>query len=233
MTQLMKVMDEENRGQLFLDFVIFSTLISEFTSLIKTLDFVSWVKPPVLTRPNYQPTNQFWGSTNPPNPIYTYTPDSYSYSKFSHTLSAVIRIRNMCSLILLLFTNFFLLICLRSSNARLLSTIVIKPSISLQVERGPAQSRHLVTNSHSNVDQFGDLHTENVQDKVSKLEGKKIVESSSSHRVALVKRNHVKDHERPPVSSYTGKGEVENLKNDDVVLMDYQPPHRKTPIHNK
>ncbi|KAI3720818.1 hypothetical protein L2E82_31813 [Cichorium intybus] len=75
--------------------------------------------------------------------------------------------------------------------------------------------------------EFGGSLKGNTQD------GSDIVESSSFHHVALLKGKHVKDPKVPTVSRSHGKKQVNHSENDDIVVTDYQPPHRKAPIHNK
>ncbi|CAH1438896.1 unnamed protein product [Lactuca virosa] len=77
--------------------------------------------------------------------------------------------------------------------------------------------------------EFGESLTGNEQNDA----GSDIVESSSFHHVALLKGKHVEDSKKPSVSRYPGKEEVKHSENDDIVVTDYQPPHRKAPIHNK
>ncbi|KAI3793104.1 hypothetical protein L1987_35717 [Smallanthus sonchifolius] len=136
------------------------------------------------------------------------------------------------------------IICMHFSNARLLpASAIVNPSstakphpssISLQVSEKRTQIRPRVTPSSKGG--YGELLTGNAQDKkidrVSK-EGSEIVEPSSSHHVALLKGKHVKDTQTPSLSQNFEKEVVSNTGNDDIVVMDYQPPHRKTPIHNK
>ncbi|KAI3748975.1 hypothetical protein L6452_12455 [Arctium lappa] len=157
---------------------------------------------------------------------------------------------SMASLALVAF--FYLVSCMHSSNARLLSAI-FKPfpanphhvSISLQVaekngghemvERSGAQPPAAATTPFLKAE-FGEFLTQEskkIKNGGVVKEGSDIVESSSSHHVALLKGTHVKDSKRPITSEYHGKEEVTRLKNDDIVVTDYQPPHRKTPIHNK
>ncbi|KAL4575953.1 hypothetical protein LXL04_012040 [Taraxacum kok-saghyz] len=63
--------------------------------------------------------------------------------------------------------------------------------------------------------------------------GSDIVESSSSHHVALLKGKHVEDSKKAILSRYPRKEELKGSEKDDIVVTDYQPPHRKAPIHNK
>ncbi|KAK9060971.1 hypothetical protein SSX86_018151 [Deinandra increscens subsp. villosa] len=140
-----------------------------------------------------------------------------------------------------LLASFFLLISMHFSNARLLPAAIINPakphpiSISLKVSENISQIGSPVTPSpkgnakeSTKIDRVfnqGSSHNEHL--------GSEIVDQSSfsqSHHVALLVGKHLKDAEIPP---YFEKEEVIDPRNDDVVVMDYNPPHRKTPIHNK
>ncbi|PWA86164.1 hypothetical protein CTI12_AA142670 [Artemisia annua] len=158
----------------------------------------------------------------------------------------------MASMIrLIIAASFFMVICMHSSNARLLPSIV-KPSstklhhlsISLKItqkdgagtliEGAQAHARTPTTPFSKGASKnlsTGNAHNKKIV-RVAK-EGSEMVESSPSHHVALLKGKHVKDPEKPSLSQDHGKEEFTDLKNDDIVVMDYQPPHRKTPIHNK
>ncbi|KAI3519560.1 hypothetical protein L1887_08770 [Cichorium endivia] len=131
---------------------------------------------------------------------------------------------------------------MHSSNARILPAIVKSSSaksyhvsIPLKVaeknggdemiERTRAQVRPPATPFLKA--EFGGSLKGNTQD------GSDIVESSSFHHVALLKGKHVKDPKVPTVSRSHGKKQVNHSENDDIVVTDYQPPHRKAPIHNK
>ncbi|KVI10088.1 uncharacterized protein LOC112502700 [Cynara cardunculus var. scolymus] len=157
---------------------------------------------------------------------------------------------SMASLLLVAF--FYLVPCMHSSNARLLSAIS-KPfpanphhgSISLQVaeknggdemvERTGSDAQPPATTTFLKAE-FEEFLTHDDSKKINGggvvvvKEGSDIVESSISHHVALLEGTHIKGSERPITSEYHEKEEV---KNDDVTVTDYQPPHRKTPIHNK
>ncbi|CAI9273967.1 unnamed protein product [Lactuca saligna] len=147
----------------------------------------------------------------------------------------------MASLVLL--TSFFLVICMHSSNARLLPTIVIhKSSIKshhLQIAEKINGGDEMVERTRAPVirppatpfskAEFGESLKGNEKNDA----GSDIVESSSFHHVALLKGKHVEDSKKPSVSRYPGKEEVKHSENDDIVVTDYQPPHRKAPIHNK
>ncbi|KAI3800083.1 hypothetical protein L1987_35391 [Smallanthus sonchifolius] len=138
------------------------------------------------------------------------------------------------------------IICMHFSNARLLPASAIvnttsstaKPhpsSITLQVSEKRTQIRPRVTPSSKGG--YGELLTGNAQDKkidrVSKEGSENIVESSSSHHVALLKGKHVKNTHTPSLPQNFEKDVVINTRNDDIVVMDYEPPRRETPIHNK
>ncbi|KAK1409209.1 hypothetical protein QVD17_35734 [Tagetes erecta] len=86
--------------------------------------------------------------------------------------------------------------------------------------------------------EYEELFKGNAQEKKTERrifkEGSEIVESSSSHHVALLKEKHMKDTKVSSSHRYVKKEVVIfDQMNDDIVVMDYQPPHRKTPIHNK
>ncbi|XP_022007156.1 uncharacterized protein LOC110906291 [Helianthus annuus] len=120
-------------------------------------------------------------------------------------------------------TSFFLLIfCMHFSNARLL----------LQVSEKKSQVGSLVTPSPKG--EYGKLNGQDIR-KIDRdfKEGSEIVESSSSHHVALLKGKHFKDTKLSSLPQYFEKEEVVDPRNDDVVVMDYHLPQRKTPIHNK
>ncbi|KAL7614391.1 hypothetical protein Lser_V15G09218 [Lactuca serriola] len=144
---------------------------------------------------------------------------------------------------LVLFTSFFLVICMHSSNARLLLTVVKHRSSTrshhLQIAEKINGGDEMVERTRAPVirppatpfskAEFGESLTGNEQNDA----GSDIVESSSFHHVALLKGKHVEDSKKPIVSRYPGKEEVKYSENDDIVVTDYQPPHRKAPIHNK
>ncbi|XP_023762421.1 uncharacterized protein LOC111910841 [Lactuca sativa] len=144
---------------------------------------------------------------------------------------------------LVLFTSFFLVICMHSSNARLLLTVVKHRSSTrshhLQIAEKINGGDEMVERTRAPVirppatpfskAEFGESLTGNEQNDA----GSDIVESSSFHHVALLKGKHVEDSKKPIVSRYPGKEEVKHSENDDIVVTDYQPPHRKAPIHNK
>nr|KAJ0219718.1 hypothetical protein LSAT_V11C200098050 [Lactuca sativa] len=156
---------------------------------------------------------------------------------------------------LVLFTSFFLVICMHSSNARLLLTVVKHRSSTrshhLQIAEKINGGDEMVERTRAPVirppatpfskAEFGESLTGNEQNgkKIHGVlvkdedAGSDIVESSSFHHVALLKGKHVEDSKKPIVSRYPGKEEVKHSENDDIVVTDYQPPHRKAPIHNK
>nr|GEU59393.1 hypothetical protein [Tanacetum cinerariifolium] len=146
---------------------------------------------------------------------------------------------------LIIAASFLMVICMHSSNARLLHDIA-KPSsakehhvaISLKITQKDGGT--LIEGAQATPFSKGESTISSMEIAHNKKsvrvakEGSEMVESSPSHdHVALLKVKHVKDPENPSLSQDHGKEEFTDLKNDEIVVMDYQPPHRKTPIHNK
>ncbi|KAD7480371.1 hypothetical protein E3N88_03507 [Mikania micrantha] len=139
-------------------------------------------------------------------------------------------------------TSFVLVICMHISHARLLPPAIVSPPSStakphhyfstslLQDSRKRSQIEPHASSS-SSKGEYGEGNASHSKiDQVFK-EGSEIVESSSSHdHVALLNRKPVKDTETP---QYFRKEAIVDPKNEDIEVTDYQPPRRKTPIHNK
>ncbi|KAJ9539745.1 hypothetical protein OSB04_026251 [Centaurea solstitialis] len=154
---------------------------------------------------------------------------------------------SMASLVLVAF--LYLVSCMHSSNARLLSAIfrpfpatphhvsnslqvVAKSGGDEMVERGGTHPPSATPFLKAEFEELLTQDSKKINGGGVVKEGSDIVESSSSHHVALLKGTHVKGSEREITSKYHEKEEVIG-QNDDIVVTDYQSSHRKTPIHNK
>nr|XP_043635082.1 uncharacterized protein LOC122606185 [Erigeron canadensis] len=142
-------------------------------------------------------------------------------------------------------------ICMHSSNARLLLLLHAnhKPSStkplhfpnSLQIlennEGGKRVEKARVSAEIKRLSTENEHHDNNmkIDDHHGVYNNKEGNEMVEDHKDLLKGKNNEKVLERPPSSSqHHGKQEdAAGLKSDDIVVMDYQPPHRKTPIHNK
>ncbi|GKB48716.1 hypothetical protein Tco_0899469 [Tanacetum coccineum] len=156
----------------------------------------------------------------------------------------------MASMIpLIIAASFFMVICMHSSNARLLHDIAKSSSakqhhlsISLKItekdggaliEGAQAHARPSTTpfsKGAAKNSSTGNAHNKKINVRVAK-EGSEMVESSPFHdHVALLKGKHVKDPENPSLSQDHGKEEFTDLKNDDIVTAERTRVHAQPPM---